>query len=83
MRMSPTAEALYRSALQLSFDDRAELTEALRAADHPPCPPLTGAVYLAEIQRRSAAVDAGEEILIPWEEVRRQVREELGLPADG
>lgn len=72
--MSPAAEQLLNSALQLPEPERLELTDALLAALEPPVPELTGDAWLAELQRRSAELDAGTAVLSSWEEVKQRVR---------
>lgn len=81
--MTPTTEAVYRSALALSDAEREELIDALLDPGGPTDTLLTGDAWLAEIHRRSAAYDSGADPGIPWPEARRRVRAELGLPADG
>jgi putative addiction module component (TIGR02574 family) len=75
--MSPEAEQLLQAALALPDDDRLELVEALLTAegrsDGLPFDPA----WLSEIQRRSAAVEAGTAQLTPWPVVRERVRRRL------
>lgn len=72
--MSPSTEQLLASALALPESERLELAQALLAASEPPAPEPTGDAWLAELQRRSDQIDAGEAALIPWEEVKQRVR---------
>jgi putative addiction module component (TIGR02574 family) len=81
--MSPTAEQLLTSALALPESERLELAEALLAVSEPPAPETTGDAWLAELQRRSAEIDAGEAALTPWPEVRRRVRARLERKLSG
>jgi putative addiction module component (TIGR02574 family) len=75
--MGPTAEQLLTSALTLPETERLELAEALLAASEPPAPELSGFAWLAELQRRTAEIDAGAATLTPWSEVKRRVRARL------
>jgi len=73
--MSPGAEQILQSALALPEAEQVELIEAIIAAmdrGHPE--PLDDA-WMAEIQRRSAELDAGKVTPIPWSEVRQRARE--------
>ena len=75
--MSPATEHLLQSALALPEEERLQLVEALLAeCDQALTRPFEDA-WLAEIQRRSAQIDAGTAILTPWPEVKRRVRERL------
>lgn len=75
--MSPTTEQLLTTALNLPESERLELAEALLAASEPPVPQPTGDAWLAELQRRSAQIDAGDAVLTPWPEVKQRVRARL------
>jgi putative addiction module component (TIGR02574 family) len=75
--MSPAVEHILGSAMKLPEAQRLELAEALFAASEPPMPEPTGDVWLAELQRRSAEIDAGTAVLAPWAEVKRRVRGRL------
>lgn len=75
--MSPTSEQLLTSALALPESERLELAEALLAASEPPAPEPTGDAWVAELQRRSVQIDAGEAAVAPWAEVKRRVRGRL------
>jgi putative addiction module component (TIGR02574 family) len=72
--MNPATEQLLTSAMNLPEGERLDLAEALFAASEPPAPELSGDDWLAELQRRSAQIDAGEVVLTPWEEVKQRVR---------
>ncbi len=81
--MNPITEQLLASALTLPESERIELAEALLAASEPPTPEPIGAAWLAEVQRRSAAIDAGVVTMTPWLEVKQRVRAHLeALPSD-
>ena len=76
--MTLTAEQVLTAALELPDDDRVELIEALvisvQAADEPPFVEAWREV----IRRRSAELDSGSVVSIPWAEVKRQAREAAG-----
>lgn len=81
--MSPATEQLLQTALALPEEERSELVEALLAeCDRSLARPFDDA-WLAEVQRRSAQIDAGTATLTPWPEVKRRVRERLEGRADG
>lgn len=81
--MSPTAQQLLASALALPEAERAELVDALLDADEPPASGPVGEAWVAEIQRRSAELDAGTATTTPWAEVKRRVHARLGVRTDG
>ena len=76
--MNVAAVQLLNSVLALSDSDRAELADAifasLQSSDQPPFDESWREV----IQRRSAELDSGSVIGVPWEEVKRQAREPTG-----
>jgi putative addiction module component (TIGR02574 family) len=75
--MGPATKQLLQSALGLPEDERVELVEALLAeCDRSLARPFDSA-WLAEVQRRSAEIDAGTAVLSPWSEVQCRVREKL------
>jgi putative addiction module component (TIGR02574 family) len=76
--MNVAAVQLLNSALALSDSDRAELADtifaSLQSSDQSPFDESWREV----IQRRSAELDSGSVIGVPWEEVKRQAREPTG-----
>ena len=81
--MSPTAEQVLQTALALPEEDLIQLVEALLAeCDESLARPFDEA-WLAEVQKRSATIDAGTATLTPWPEVKRRVRERLEGHTDG
>jgi putative addiction module component (TIGR02574 family) len=71
-RMSPGTEQVLQTALALPTGEQVELIEALIAAlDQVDPQPLDDSL-MAEIQRRSAAYDAGQVTPIPWSVVRER-----------
>jgi putative addiction module component (TIGR02574 family) len=81
--VTEATEQLLQSAMALSEDERLQLVEALLAeCDRALARPFDDA-WLAEIQRRSAQIDAGTATLTPWPEVKRRVRRRLEGRRDG
>lgn len=75
--MTKNAEQLLDEALRLSEQERAEfaarLIESLeREVDHD-----VDAAWAAEIERRCAALDAGQAVTSDWNDVRRRIEEEI------
>jgi hypothetical protein len=62
--MSATAEQLFREALSLSPEARADLTDRLVASSAEAIVPEIERAHLAEVRRRIAGVDSGKERLI-------------------
>jgi putative addiction module component (TIGR02574 family) len=76
MAQSPPDELL-RRALALPPDERMALaTELLNSVEEPEDERWTKA-WLAELDRRSAAIDRGEDRLEDWESVKARLRAEL------
>jgi putative addiction module component (TIGR02574 family) len=81
-------EEILRRAMSLSADDRVRLAEMLleslegndKANDstHPDLHPA----WEAEIKRRLAKIDAGEAVMVSWEEVDRKAQEILDRAAN-
>jgi putative addiction module component (TIGR02574 family) len=82
--MPATKAEILELAKALPYDEQWELVEELEAGLHPPPPgpPMTEEEFRAELDRRSAEIDAGLVKPIPWSEVKAKARAELGLPAD-
>ena len=75
--MSQTVQQLLDAALSLPDEEQLQLVAALTAAvDEGGLRPFDD-TWLAEVQRRSAEFDAGGVELIPWAEVKKQVRHEV------
>jgi putative addiction module component (TIGR02574 family) len=75
-------EALLAEATQLPLGARIQLIEALwDTVPADALPPLSDE-WLAEIERRTAEYDAGNEQAIPWEQVRRDARLRAGMTAE-
>lgn len=80
--MTTTTQQLLATIMALPEPERFALVDALQEWCEPPCPQLKGEAWLAEIRRRSAAIDDGTAVWLTWEEVREQSRVACGLPAD-
>ena len=75
--MPRTAEQLLEEALQLSEDQRAELTWGLLDSfGPPPAEDRRNEEWIAEIERRARAALSGEPG-ISWEEARAEIRHRL------
>ena len=69
-----TSEEIFRDAMALSPDARAELTERLIESLARDTSPEISEAQLAEVRRRIAEVESGEASLIPGDEVLARVR---------
>lgn len=69
-----TPEEIFRDAVTLPPDVRAELTERLVASLAEDVAPELTSAQLAEVRRRIAQVESGEAQLIPGDEVLARVR---------
>lgn len=81
--MDPATERLLEPALALPDDERLQLVEALLAECDRSLARRFDSAWLAEIERRSAQIDAGTAVLNPWHEVKWRVREKLERRTDG
>jgi hypothetical protein len=72
--MPATAEQLFREALTLSPEARADLTDRLVASSAEAIVPEIERAHLSEVRRRIAAVDSGEERLVAGEQVMAEGR---------
>lgn len=75
-----TSEEIFRDAVTLPPDVRAELTERLVASLAEDVSPEITSAQLAEVRRRIAQVESGEAQLIPGDEVLARVRRLLAEP---
>jgi putative addiction module component (TIGR02574 family) len=75
--MSLMPEQIFHDALALPDDQRAELaTRLLQSLDQEVDPDAEEA-WVTEIERRCAALDAGETVPADWDDVRRRIEKEL------
>ena len=72
-----SSEEIFREAIALPVDVRAELTERLIASLAEDVSPEITDLQLAEVRRRIAEVESGEAQLIPGDEVLARVRKLL------
>lgn len=75
--MSLTTERLLEDVLSLPENQRAELAMRLLQSLDREIDPDAEEAWAAEIERRCAAVDAGEITLSDWHDVRRRLEKEL------
>jgi len=75
--MSLTTERIFADVLSLPEDQRAELAARLLESLDREVDPDAEEAWATEIERRCAAVDAGETILSEWHDVRRRIEKEL------
>ena len=68
------SEEVFRDAMALPPDVRAELTERLVESLAPEISPEITSAQLAEVRRRIAQVESGEVALIPGDEALARVR---------
>ena len=77
--MSEKAEKLKADLATLSLEDRDSIREYLDSLDVEEPPQEEWDDYLFElVDRRMADLEAGRTTLIPWEEVKREMREKYG-----
>ena len=69
-----TSEEVFRDAVALPPEVRAELTERLIASLAEDVSPEITSAQLAEVRRRIAQVESGEATLIPGDETLARVR---------
>ena len=75
-------QSILTSATRLPVDERLDLIDALwQTVPEDALPPLSEE-WFAEIQRRSAEIDAGAVKTLPWEEVRREAFRRNGIHED-
>lgn len=71
----PTAESVLEAALQLSQAERAKVAADL--LESLPSPPIYTDEPIDELlSRRMAEIDSGQVTMIPWEQVRKELRHE-------
>ena len=77
--MLETANDVLDVALRLPEAERAHIVDALINSLSPVHAEPLNAEWLAEIERRSDALDADNETTVPWEDIRARTRQRLGL----
>ncbi len=71
--MSPTADAVLKSALSLSDADRIEIADALLSSLPEDVEETDEDAFLRELQRRSDEMDQDPTASVPWDEVKKQL----------
>jgi putative addiction module component (TIGR02574 family) len=74
-----TVQEVLEAANALSDEGRAQLLDALWQSVSPDDWPLPSAEWVAEAQRRSAEIDAGQMTTSSWQDVRQRARRKAGL----
>jgi len=69
---------LFREALELDQQDRVDLVKLLIDSLDPATEQDVEEAWVQEIERRTAALDAGTAETIPWETVRARLRASRG-----
>jgi putative addiction module component (TIGR02574 family) len=75
--MSLTTQRILQDALALPEDQRAELATRLLQSLDQDVEPDAEEAWAVEIERRCAALDAGEVVPSDWHEVRHRIEQEL------
>ena len=75
--MTKNAERLLDEALRLAQSERAEIAARLIQSLEPETDSDVDAAWAAEIERRCAALDAGQAVTSDWNDVRRRIEEEI------
>lgn len=73
--MNTQSQDLLQSALALPESDRAEIAASLIRSLDTRTDEDVDAAWAAEIQRRVESIDHGEVMLIPWNDVMRELRD--------
>lgn len=71
--MTQQTQDILDLAMKLSADERAELADRLLQSLHP----QIEEAWAKEVKRRIDAVESGQTQLIPWEQVRAELYEQL------
>ena len=75
--MTKPMTAVLADASRLDDEARAELAAELLASLDGPADPDAERAWVAEIERRIAAIEAGTISLRPWDQVRRRIEKEI------
>ena len=75
--MTKPMAAVLADALRLDDDARAALAAELLASLDGPADPDAESAWVAEIERRIAAIEAGTIQLEPWEQVRHRIEKDI------
>ncbi len=71
-------DAVFSAAVELSIADRLRLIDDLASSVPDDQPPALSSEWIAEIDRRSAEIEAGTVISQPWSEVRQRLMNKHG-----
>lgn len=74
LSMTDSHENLTQEALRLGQQERVELVKLLIDSLDPTTEQDVEVAWLREVERRTAALDAGSAETIPWEAVRARLR---------
>ena len=75
--MTQTAQALLADALQLDVKTRADLAAELLASLDGPADSDAEQAWAVEIERRTAALEAGTEPVESWDETKRRIERDV------
>ncbi len=75
--MTKSAEQLLDEVLRLPEQERAEIAARLIESLEREVDADVDAAWAAEIERRCAALDAGQAVTSDWNDVRRRIEEEI------
>lgn len=75
--MTKDAEQLLDEVLRLSEQERAEIAARLIESLERDTDPDVDAAWAVEIERRCAALDAGQAVTSDWNDVRRRIEQEI------
>jgi len=76
--MAVSRDKLFKEALELEQQDRVELAKLLIDSLDPTTEQDVEEAWLREVERRTAALDAGTAETVPWETVRARLRASRG-----
>jgi len=74
-----TKADILEMAMKLTYDEREELVDELEDSLHPPPPgpPMSGAEFRAELDRRWDEYKSGKAKGVTWEEVKERARQRM------
>jgi putative addiction module component (TIGR02574 family) len=75
--MTKATQALLADALQLDVKDRADLAAELLASLDGPAEAKADQAWAEEIERRTAALEAGTEQLESWDDTKRRIERDI------
>ncbi len=71
--MATSATDIFKQAIQLNEEERAELASLLIESLDEPAEVGVEAAWAVEIERRMAELDSGSAKTLPWDEVREKL----------